>query len=173
MRLLRRQYMPSTRSLSSPGVVCQEAFSSAETLSPPKILHIHGGILPLRMVQCLQTDTEKEYLFLTNNSGYTPPRDVEHLRLPPRHRAGRCGRHSGAGPERKALNRPPKGPQKAHKRPASQWEAGLLPFISSSAAAMRSRPDSAAPSRRTARYPRRRCRKPSQAPTPPTAALWG
>ena len=26
---------------------------------------------PLRMVQCLQTDTEKEYLFLTNNSGYT------------------------------------------------------------------------------------------------------
>ena len=63
--------MPSTRSLSSPGVVCQEAFSSAETLSPPKILHIHGGILPLRMVQCLQTDTEKEYLFLTNSSGYT------------------------------------------------------------------------------------------------------
>ena len=51
--------MPSTRSLSSPGVVCQEAFSSAETLSPPKILHIHGGILPLRMVQCLQTDTEQ------------------------------------------------------------------------------------------------------------------
>lgn len=24
------------------------------------------------MVQCVQTDTEKEYLFLTNNSGYTP-----------------------------------------------------------------------------------------------------
>lgn len=24
------------------------------------------------MVQCLQTDTEKEYLFLINNSGYTP-----------------------------------------------------------------------------------------------------
>ena len=24
------------------------------------------------MVQCLQTDTEKEHLFLTNNSGYTP-----------------------------------------------------------------------------------------------------
>lgn len=28
------------------------------------------------MVQCLQTDTEKEYLFLTNNSGYTPPRET-------------------------------------------------------------------------------------------------
>ena len=24
------------------------------------------------MVECLLTDTEKEYLFLTNNSGYTP-----------------------------------------------------------------------------------------------------
>ena len=24
------------------------------------------------MVQCVQTDTEKEYLFLTNNSGYIP-----------------------------------------------------------------------------------------------------
>ncbi len=24
------------------------------------------------MVECLQTDTEKEYLFLTNNSGDTP-----------------------------------------------------------------------------------------------------
>ena len=39
-----------------------------------------------------------------------PPRDVEHLRLPPQHRAGRRRRHSGAGPERKALNRPQKGP---------------------------------------------------------------
>ena len=170
MRLLRRQYMPSTRSLSSPGVVCQEAFSSAETLSPPKILHIHGGILPLRMVECLQTDTEQGVPVPHQQQRLYPPRDVEHLRLPPQHRAGRRRRHSGAGPERKALNRPP---PKAHKRPASQWEAGLLPFIFSSAAAMRSRPDSAAPSRRTARYPRRRCREPSQAPTPPTAALWG
>ena len=30
------------------------------------------AFFPFRMVQCLQTDTEKEYLFLTNNSGYTP-----------------------------------------------------------------------------------------------------
>lgn len=62
------------------------------------------------MVQCLQTDTEKEYLFLTNNSGYTTRETLNTYAYRPSIVLDGVGDIPALARNEKALNHPPKGP---------------------------------------------------------------